>query len=149
MHKKRSIIHELRTTNHQIKRFMDNKTRIEQNDEVTGLQILTLHYLSENPNTDIYQKDIAQRFSIRNSTVTSLLTLMGKNGFIKRESVKQDARLKKISLTDKGAELKTWMDCSMNELEEMLTSNLTNEECEIFFTVIDKLKKSLNEGGTL
>lgn len=147
MQEKRSIIHELRITNHQIKRFLDINTKNCQCDEITGLQIMALHYLSENTDKEIYQKDLAKKFSIRNSTVTSLLTLMEKNGFIKRTSVEKDARLKKITVTEKGIELKSWMDHSMTELENLLTSNLTKEEYETFFTVIDKIKNSLKNGG--
>ena len=147
MYKSRSVFHDIKTTNHQIKRFLDNKTREEQNAEITGLQIMTLHYLSEHADQDIYQRDLAQKFSIRNSTVTSLITLMEKNGFIKRQSVEQDARLKKITITEKGAQLKMWSEQSMKELEELLRSNLTDEECQVFFTVIDKLKNSLENGG--
>ena len=42
-----------------------------------------------------FQKDIEQRFAVGRSTVTNLIQLMEKKGFVKRESVKQDARLKK------------------------------------------------------
>ena len=49
-----------------------------------------------------FQKDIEQRFAVGRSTVTNLIQLMEKKGFVKRESVKQDARLKKVILTEKG-----------------------------------------------
>ena len=61
-----------------------------------------IRYLYENREQDIFQKDIEQRFAVGRSTVTNLIQLMEKKGFVKRESVKQDARLKKVILTEKG-----------------------------------------------
>ena len=53
---------------------------------------------------DIYQKDVEKEFQIRRSTATGTLQILEKNGFIRREPVKQDARLKKLVPTDKAKE---------------------------------------------
>ena len=50
----------------------------------------------------IIRKDIEEEFQIRKSTVTGILQLMEKNGFIYRESVEKDARLKRIVPTKKA-----------------------------------------------
>ncbi len=50
-----------------------------------------IRYLYENREQDIFQKDIEQRFAVGRSTVTNLIQLMEKKGFVKRESGKQDA----------------------------------------------------------
>ena len=71
-------------------------------DEVTMMHGWIIRYLYENREQDIFQKDIEQRFAVGRSTVTNLIQLMEKKGFVKRESVKQDARLKKVILTEKG-----------------------------------------------
>ena len=56
--------------------------------------------------TDVYQKDIEEEFRIRKSTVTGILKLLEKNGFIRRESVPQDARLKRIVPTARAESLR-------------------------------------------
>lgn len=42
----------------------------------------------------IFQKDLETEFCIGRSTVTNILNLMEKKGFVRRESVSYDARLK-------------------------------------------------------
>ena len=54
----------------------------------------------------MYQKDIEEEFRIRKSTVTGILKLLEKNGFIRRESVPQDARLKRIVPTARAEALR-------------------------------------------
>ena len=54
----------------------------------------------------VFQRDIEREFSITRSTVTNILQLMERKGYIERRSVPQDARLKKLVLTEEeNAEL--------------------------------------------
>ena len=52
--------------------------------------------LLETMHKDLYQKDIEEEFQIRKSTVTGYVQLMEKNGYLTRESVKGDARKKRL-----------------------------------------------------
>ena len=80
---------------HQLKR---RNIQEELTDEgLTGSQQHIMKFiLLRTLHTDVYQKDIEEEFRIRKSTVTGILKLLEKNGFIRRESVPQDARLKRI-----------------------------------------------------
>ena len=64
---------------------------------LTTMQNRVLHYILartlENP---VYQKDIEKEFKVSKSTVTEILQLMEKNGFIIRKSSKRDGRKKRI-----------------------------------------------------
>ena len=62
--------------------------------------------LLETMHRDLYQKDVEEEFKIRRSTTTGILQLMEKNGFIYRESVAKDARLKRIIPTKKAEALR-------------------------------------------
>ena len=74
-------------------------------DRQTGMHGYLLRYLYENQERDVFQRDIEKAFSISRSSVTVTLQLMEKNGLIRRESVVQDARLKRIVLTQKAKDL--------------------------------------------
>ena len=63
-------------------------------DEVTMMHGWIIRYLYHNREKDVYQKDIEKMFSVRRSTVTNLIQLMEKKGYVRRESVAADARLK-------------------------------------------------------
>lgn len=90
---------------HQLKRrniqeeLMDEGLTGSQRHIMKFILLRTLH-------TDVYQKDIEEEFRIRKSTVTGILKLLEKNGFIRRESVPQDARLKRIVPTARAESLR-------------------------------------------
>lgn len=85
----------VRMLNHQLKRNQKPEEAVED-DELTPMQRHILNYiLLETLHRDIYQKNLEEEFQVRKSTVSGILKLMEKNGFIYRESVKEDARLKK------------------------------------------------------
>lgn len=76
---------------HQMKRKNCIVTMIDGD----GLTVMQKHILKfillETLHREIYQKDIEEEFQIRKSTVTGILQLMEKNGFIYRENVEKDA----------------------------------------------------------
>lgn len=70
---------------------------------LTGTQAPILHFIYTNGKyRDVFQRDIETGFNIRRSSVTSVLHGLEKQGYIKRISVSEDARLKKLVLTDKA-----------------------------------------------
>lgn len=74
------------------------------------LTIMQKHILKfillETMQKDLYQKDIEEEFQIRKSTVTGYVQLMEKNGYLTRESVKGDARKKRLVPTEKAEGLR-------------------------------------------
>jgi DNA-binding MarR family transcriptional regulator len=94
---------------------------------------------------DIFQKDIEEELDIRRSSVTSVLQLMEKNGYIKRVSVSEDARLKKIVLTEKGLEIQRNVYASIIKIEESLSDELSESEITILINLIDRLSKKVGD----
>ncbi len=92
----RKIGPEIHCTDLKLSRNLSAHVRKSGVDEVTMMHGWIIRYLYENREQDMFQKDIEQRFAVGRSTVTNLIQLMEKKGFVKRESVKQDARLKKL-----------------------------------------------------
>lgn len=90
---------------HQIDRLMfrnlSSRVRAEGLDEVTLMHGWVMRYLYENRDRVICQKDIEHTFDIRRSTVTNIIQLMEKKGYVERRSVPGDVRLKCVSLTAK------------------------------------------------
>ncbi|EGD49133.1 regulatory protein MarR [Ruminiclostridium papyrosolvens DSM 2782] len=92
---------------------------------------------------DIFQKDIEEEFDIRRSSVTSVLQLMEKKGYIKRISVSEDARLKKIILTKNGIDIQNKIYDRIIEFEKSLEDGLNNEEKEILVSLINRLSDKI------
>lgn len=112
-------------------------------DRVTGTRGWVIGYLYDNRDKDIFQRDIEKTFGIRRSSVTSLLQLLEQNGLIIRTPVKQDARLKKITLTDEALRLHDMISQDIDDIEEQMVQGLSDEEITAFISTIEKLKKNL------
>lgn len=112
--------------------------------EFSGSQGRTLHFLLAQTE-DVFQKDIEEEYSIRPSTATELLKQMEKNGLILRQPVPYDNRLKRIVLTDKALTYRQQVVEDLTALEETLVSGISEEDLEVFFTVIEKMMDNLSE----
>ena len=104
-------------------------------DRQTGMHGYLLRYLYENQERDVFQRDIEKAFSISRSSVTVTLQLMEKNGLIRRESVAQDARLKRIVLTQKARDLHRQIEADILAFESNLARGISEEEQEVFLRV--------------
>lgn len=111
---------------------------------ITGVQARILGFVYHNyTKKDIFQKDIEEELDIRRSSVTSVLQLMEKNGYIQRVSVSEDARLKKIMLTEKGLEIQRNVYNFILEFEKSLQDELSEAEMNILISLIGRLSKKV------
>ena len=115
---------------HTMKRH--NPAEVMENDDLTTMQKHVLKFiLLETMHRDLYQKDIEEEFQIRKPTVTGILKLMEKNGYIYRESAKQDARLKQIIPTEKAEKIRPAILKSIEEGEAKMLRGIPKEDVEL------------------
>ena len=137
---------ELKTLNNLIKRRLDKSPVKTDLDALTGTHGYIVGYLCRNHDKgDFFQRDIERQFSLRPSTASVLLQRMEKNGLIVREPLPQDARCKRLVLTDKAWEFHRLAVADHEALERRLRGGITDEELEVFFTVMQKFKANLEE----
>ena len=119
---------------HTMKRH--NPAEVMENDDLTTMQKHVLKFiLLETMHRDLYQKDIEEEFQIRKPTVTGILKLMEKNGYIYRESAKQDARLKQIIPTEKAEKIRPAILKSIEEGEAKMLRGIPKEDVELCITI--------------
>ncbi len=80
----------------------------------------------------IYQKDIEEAFGIRPSSATGLLQALEQQGFIRREPVSLDGRLKKIVFTEKAQEIQSRVVANHKKALEKLQGPLSDREVANF-----------------
>ena len=68
---------------------------------------------------------------------------MEKNGLILRAPSKSDGRLKKLILTEKAGSLAKSMDKVVSRIEKKAEKGLTEEEKQMFLSVMNKVKNNL------
>ncbi|MBO7701270.1 MAG: MarR family transcriptional regulator, partial [Eubacteriaceae bacterium] len=142
-----SMLYAVRVLSQAIVRKIEQNARDHSYSTVSPIQMMILDYLSHNAERAVFQKDIAEVFHIRNSSVTAIIQNMEKNAMIERMPVESDARLKRICITEKGKALSEKCLRDMDSMEELLRSCLSEKERECFFSVSEKLIRRINTGG--
>ena len=135
----------VRMLNHQLKRNQKPEEALED-DELTPMQRHILNYiLLETLHRDIYQKNLEEEFQVRKSTVSGILKLIEKNGFIYRESVKEDARLKRILPTKKAEALSPSILEHIHETEIRMTEGVSEQDLFLCKKVLYQMCQNLAE----
>lgn len=117
-------------------------------DELTAMHGWILGYLYRNQDRDIFQKNVEEEFEICSSTVSNIVKLMEKKGYIRREAVPYDARLKKLILTDNGRSIHETTMHLIDELEDRTVRGISEERIDTFYAVVDQIKENVqNRSG--
>ena len=123
---------------HIIKSIMPNCLG-ESCGKATPTQIRIIGYILDNPNVDIYQKDLEEKLNLSRATISDVLLRMEKKELIKREVSEFDARSKKIILGEKSQKFFKEKINNLNEIENKVIRNISKEELEVFNKVINKM----------
>lgn len=135
---------EMIKTVHLLKRLIDEKIAETIDKNLSVSQAHLIGYISnEGEHNDIYQKDIEEHFELHRSSVSLMLNNMEKNGLIRRLSDDNDARLKKIVLTEKAFSLQDKINASVSQVNEKMLKDVSEEELQTFITVLAKIKSNI------
>lgn len=139
---------EVKAMSNLFKRQLDRRGCRPPEDAPTGVQGMVLHFIIDaQGKTDVFQRDVEATFSMRRPTATGMLQLMEKNGFIRREAVDYDARLKRLVPTEKALRFHAEITRRLREVEALAVRGLTAEEIDQFFRLADKIKQNLSDPG--
>lgn len=145
MHKmdlQKDIGHKIRIAHMAIDKYFNTSWK-SSDIEPTRMQCGTMHYLRKHEGQDVFQKDLEEAFSMTGATATNILKVMEKEGLITRVPMPQDARLKKIELTEKGRSLDEAARANVVRLEEGMKKGFTDEELTTFRDYLDRLAQNI------
>lgn len=143
--KVRKVGHVIRELNRRFKGGLFKAGAEDGLDEVTLMHGWIMGYLHQHENQDVFQKNLESEFGIRRSSVTSLVQMMEKKGYISREAVPGDARLKKIQLTEDGKNTAIRMKHTLDGMEEQMLDGIDDASLNTFFEVADKIRVNLDQ----
>ncbi|MGN0691004.1 MAG: MarR family winged helix-turn-helix transcriptional regulator [Oscillospiraceae bacterium] len=126
----------------EIKRTLLFLLRSDGVDEVTATHGFILGYLSDHSDQDIFQRDLEAHLKIGRSSVTTVLNLMEKNGYVTRSLVDKDGRLRKISLTEKGTSMNLRIRKIIDRMESSLLDGLSESEKAQLYELIEKVRSN-------
>lgn len=138
---------ELRTLSNLTRRYFEQYSHKKCIEAITGTNSWIIGYIGDRAEAgeDVYQRDLETRFGITRSTASKVINLMVQKGLIERQNVVHDARLKKLVLTEKSREIKRLMDEDHQRFEKELRKGFEEEELQMLFACLDKMKKNLKE----
>lgn len=135
---------EIHRLSNRIHRHMEaNRARHKLTDvSVTNTRIIC--YLYDHREQDIFQKDLEATFGTTRSTASKVLQLMEQKDLIQRLPVKQDARLKKLVLTERSLELHRRMRRNADEMETTLLRGFTPTEKKLLASYLERMQRNLD-----
>ncbi|WP_085832349.1 MarR family winged helix-turn-helix transcriptional regulator [Clostridium merdae] len=135
---------ELRSLNNLIRRYIEFSAPRNEIDTVTGNNGWIIGFIAErSKQQEVYQRDIEEYFTITRSTASRVLSLMEQKGLIERHPVAQDARLKKIILTQKAMDIRQMRLEDARKMEATLIQGFNEDEIETLLSYIERMKTNL------
>ena len=134
---------QIRRVDNLIFRRINQFARANGVEQATPMHGWIIEYLYRHRDEPVFQRDIEREFSITRSTVTNILQLMERKGYIRRLSVPQDARLKQLVLTEEGVLFHEKTMLSFHQTDDYVASLLTEEENAELLRLLNKLREAL------
>jgi len=131
--------------------FIAHQLDVQQNGilaeyGITSRQSKILLFILHNQEKPVYQKDIEAFFSMRSSTITSIMGYLEKGGFLMRSPCETDARAKRITVTQKGRDLRRVIAGLLYRQEAQVTRGMSPEETALLRRLLRRVSANLCEG---
>lgn len=113
---------------------------------LTSIQGLTLHYIIvESQYRDVFPKDLEEFLEIKGSSVNSLINNLEKNGYLRRESISNDGRYKKLVLTEKTCAIKDDIVSRVMAYMKNMFVGISENDLVVFERVITKMASNTRQ----
>ena len=138
------ISQELHRLDLRIVQKLEKESPIEDARDITGTNGQLILFLKEHEHETVYQKDIEKAFCITRSTASRVLSLMEQKGLVMRRGVEHDARLKRVTLTERSKAFSAVMSEKCAELEKKLFSGFSKEEEDLVLSFLKRMHDNLD-----
>ena len=136
---------EVKALTHAFRRKFSAAIRQAGAEDLSAMQGHVIGYLYFCRDKDVFQRDIEETFNITRSSVTGIVKLMEEKGYLTRQSVQGDARLKKLTLTRKGLEHHPRAIAAIDQVETAALRDFSQEEIDLFRSLCTRIRTNLSE----
>ena len=123
--------------------FLINQELRDNSYGLSGSQCFLINYINKNGN-EVRQSELDKIFCVRRSSITNLIHILLKEGYIETYSSELDRRVKMIKLSKKGLEIAEKMNEAIENNEKKLSNSLSEEEFNTLLELLKKISKSYN-----
>lgn len=111
---------------------------------LTSVQALVLQYIIvESKTRPVFTRDLEEFLGIQGSSVTSLVNNLERGGYLRRESLEEDGRFKKLVLTPQSQEIAEEIMGRVGRYMESLFVGIPEEELRVFEAVLQKMTRNI------
>jgi len=107
-------------------------------------RMLVLLSLAETPPS---QKELCEKFGITAATVAVTLAKLEEEGLICRTRSKEDNRVNRVQITEKGNELLSETRVDFDRADEQAFSDFTQDELHTLLRLLEKMKQNIMRKG--
>lgn len=145
---KPNIIEEIKELEVEIgKRLFQEAKILELKRPPSPLQAKILKYILDHKEETICQKDLEMSLKVSKATISEVLLTMEKSEFIKRVSIPEDARAKRIVLTNTSLERFQELERNFKTINDILLYNVSDKELAKFLNILKKMRHNIKEKG--
>ncbi len=109
---------------------------------LTSIQFVAMECICHgSQDSEVFQRDLERKLDVRRSTVSNVLGILEKKGYVRRESVCEDARLKKLLLTQEGMKVYQDFKVHLEEAEAEDFQLFSEEERSTLMHLLERLSK--------
>ena len=145
MEKEKRIGFEIKTLANLIGREIGRSGSGKYVADATGTNGFVIGYLADHAGEEVFGRDLEEYFSVRRSTMSNIILRMEQKGFLTRTPVAYDARLKKLTLTEKGMQIDAIMKDAIGDAEEKLCRGFSGEEMALLFSFLERMRRNLDD----
>lgn len=136
---------EIKALNHQLHRFIQNSPHIVEMDRIAGTYGWIIGFIARHAGEDVYQKDVEKEFSISRSGASRAIGFLEEKGLVRREAVPEDARLKKLVLTEKGQEMEEGISSDFARMNRILRHGFSEEEMKQLVSYLNRMQENMKK----
>ncbi|HIS87088.1 MAG TPA: hypothetical protein IAB49_03025 [Candidatus Caccenecus avistercoris] len=141
---KPNIINEIKTLEVKIGKRLFQEAKLQEiKRPPSPLQAKILKYILDHKEEVVCGKDLENYLHVSKATISEVLMAMEKSAIIKRISIPDDARAKRIVLTDTSLERFQELEKNFQSINEELLHGVSKKELECFLNVLQKMKNNI------
>lgn len=128
-------------TNTASKKLSDDFNRRLLEYRITRVNFIAIYYIGESE--DISQRELSEKMDVNDSSIARLIDRMEKEELVERKRDLKDRRTIRIRLTEKGSSVRKALIPVAEKFQNDVTSGISQEELEVFNSVLEKMVKNL------
>jgi len=147
MCKKPEIGMQIHILDNALQRRVNGVLDVKYKKSLSGLNVWIICFIAgkTDEGIEVFQNDLEPELGVTRSAVSRCLTLLEQKGMITRVPSDEDARRKKLMLTEEGWEVAETMKEDSEATEKQLRKGFSEEELNTLLSLMERVYENIKE----